>query len=83
MLIVRANNRSGCARTVQNGHGPLIACLTLVNRIAFPRWVLAVGTALLVIWMTVLVAGLIGIYIADEYLTPAFSEQSVPPPRLY
>jgi hypothetical protein len=55
----------------------------IVKSIAFPRWVVAVGMALLVIWMTVLVAGLIGIYIADEYVTPAVSEQSVPPPRLY
>ena len=54
-----------------------------MKSIAFPRWVLVVGTALLVIWLTALVVGLIGIYIADEYVTPAFSEQSVPPPRLY
>ena len=54
-----------------------------MNRIAFPPWALVVGTALLVIWLAALVVGLIGIYIADEYLTPAFSEQSVPPPRLY
>jgi hypothetical protein len=55
----------------------------IVKSIAFPRWVLAVVVALLVIWMTVLVAGLIGIYIADEEVSPAFSEQSVPKPRLY
>ena len=29
------------------------------------------------------VLGLLGVYIADEYVTPAVSEQSVPPPRLY
>jgi hypothetical protein len=55
----------------------------IVKNIAFPRWVFAVGMALLVIWMTVLVAGIFAIYIADEYVTPAVSEQSVPPPRLY
>ena len=55
----------------------------IVKSIVFPRWVLAVGMALLVIWMTAIVVGLIGIYIADEYVTPAVSEQSVPQPRLY
>jgi len=29
------------------------------------------------------VAGLIGSVIADEYMTPAYSEQSYPQPRLY
>ena len=52
-------------------------------RIAFPRSALIVGTALLVIWMVALVAGLVWIYVADEYMTPAFSEQSFPQPRLY
>jgi hypothetical protein len=51
--------------------------------IVFPRWSLVVGAALLAIWMGVLVLGLVGIYIADEYVTPAFSEQSFPQPRLY
>ena len=54
-----------------------------MKRIEFPRWSLAVGTVLLVIWMGVLVLGLVGIYVADEYLTPAASEQSFPQPRLY
>ena len=54
-----------------------------MKRIEFPRWSLVVGTVLLVIWMGALVVGLVGIYIADEYVTPAFSEQSFPQPRLY
>ena len=62
---------------------PRLRRSTIMNRVAFPPWALVVGTALLVIWLTALVVSLIGIYIADEYVTPAFSEQSVPPPRLY
>jgi hypothetical protein len=55
----------------------------LAPRLRGSKIVKNIGMALLVIWMTVLVAGLIAIYIADEYVTPAVSEQSVPPPRLY
>jgi len=51
--------------------------------IVFPRWSPVVGAALLAIWMGALVLDLVGIYIADEYVTPAFSEQSFPQPRLY
>lgn len=51
--------------------------------IVFPNWSLVVGAALLAIWVGVLVLGLVGIYIADEYVRPAFSEQSFPQPRLY
>jgi len=54
-----------------------------VTPIAFPRWALVVGVVFLATWMAALVMGLVGIYIADDYLTPAFSEQSVPQPRLY
>jgi hypothetical protein len=42
-----------------------------------------IGSVLVTIWLSALVLGLIGIYVADEYVTPAFSEQSVPQPRLY
>jgi hypothetical protein len=51
--------------------------------IAFSKATMTIGAALVLIWMLMLALGLLGIYIADEYLTPAFSEQSVPPPRLY
>ena len=51
--------------------------------IACPRWMLVVGLVLIAIWLSALAIGLVAIYIADEYVTPAFSEQSVPQPRLY
>jgi hypothetical protein len=51
--------------------------------IALSKATMTVGAALVVLWMLVLALGLLGIYIADEYVTPAFSEHSVPPPRLY
>ena len=51
--------------------------------IAFPRWALIVGLVLLVVWFAAVAVGLVSIYVADEYMTPAFSEQSVPQPRLY
>jgi hypothetical protein len=73
-------------RSRQNLDGHLALRLRLsggMKRIEFPRWSLVVGTVLLVIWMGALVVGLVGIYIADEYATPAFSEQSFPQPRLY
>ena len=51
--------------------------------IAFPRWALIVGLVLLVVWFAALALGLVGIYVADEYMTPALNEQSVPPARAY
>ena len=51
--------------------------------IAFSRSTIIVGAVLLFVWMAALPLGLLGIYIADEYVKPAFSEQSVPQPRLY
>jgi len=42
-----------------------------------------VGLVLVTVWLSALALGLLAIYVADEYMTPAFSEQSVPPPRLY
>ena len=51
--------------------------------IAFSRPTIIIGTVLLVVWMASLPLGLLAICIADEYVKPAVSEQSVPPPRLY
>jgi hypothetical protein len=52
-------------------------------QIAFSRGVLIGLTVLLLLNMTLWLVGLIGIYIGDEYVTPALSEQSVPQPKLY
>jgi hypothetical protein len=54
-----------------------------MHPIAFSRGTLVVGAVLVTLWLSALVLGLAAIYIADEYVRPAFSEQSVPPPRLY
>ena len=54
-----------------------------MHEIAFSRSTLVIGSVLVVLWLASLVLGLLGVYIADEYVTPAVSEQSVPPPRLY
>jgi hypothetical protein len=54
-----------------------------MTRIAFPPSALIIGTVLMTLWMVAIVAGLVCIYVADEYVTPAFSEQSFPQPLLY
>ena len=43
------------------------------------RWVVAA----LVLWAVLVVGGLAVLYYGDEVAQPAWSEQSVPPPRLY
>jgi hypothetical protein len=54
-----------------------------MHQIACSRWMVVVGLVLFTIWLSALAVGLLAIYVADEYVTPSFSEQSVPPPRLY
>ena len=54
-----------------------------MRQITFPDWVPAVVALIVVFNLTVFVTGLVVICIADEYVTPAFSEQSVPPSRAY
>jgi hypothetical protein len=51
-------------------------------QIIFPRWVTVVVAAIVVLGLTAFAVGLVGVYIADEYMSPAHSEHSVPPPRL-
>lgn len=63
--------------------GPSIACWRVVTQTALPRWALIAAVAIVVISLVAFALGLIVGYIADEYMTPAFSEQSVPPPRAY
>ena len=53
-----------------------------MTQIIFPRCVPVVVAAIVVLGLTAIAVGLVGVYIADEYMTPAFSEHSVPPPRL-
>lgn len=54
-----------------------------MTQTALPRWALIAAVAIVVISLVAFALGLIVGYIADEYMTPAFSEQSVPPPRAY
>ena len=54
-----------------------------MHQIIATRQMMIIGSVLVTIWLTALVLGLFAIYVADEYVTPAFSEQSVPQPRLY
>ena len=48
-----------------------------------PRWVLIVATLVVLCCLIVVLASLAAIYIGDKYVTPAFSERSVPPARSY
>ena len=67
---------------VRDFDGPSIACCRIVTQIVVPRWVPRVVAAVVVLSLTAFVVGLVGAYIADEYMTPAYDEYSVPPPRL-
>ena len=51
--------------------------------IAFSRSTIVFGSIFLAVWITTMLVGLVSIYIADEVMRPAASEQSVPPPKLY
>ena len=55
----------------------------VMHAIRCSRSMFVVGMVLVTVWLSALALGLLAIYVADEYMTPAFSEQSVPPPRLY
>jgi hypothetical protein len=52
-------------------------------QIAFPRWVVLTLAVLLLLNMTLWLVGLVGIYVGDEHVSPALSEQSVPQPKPY
>jgi uncharacterized membrane protein YdfJ with MMPL/SSD domain len=71
------------ARDCRERLGFAIACQGIVTQIVSRPWDLAVVAALVLLVLLLTVAGLIGAYVADEYMTPAFSEHSVPPPRPY
>jgi hypothetical protein len=47
------------------------------------RWIIAVGIVLVVLGLMTFVASLVVGYILDEYVSPPFSEQSVPPASRY
>jgi hypothetical protein len=55
----------------------------IMSDIVFPRWGVIVAALLVLFCLTVFLLSLVVIYIGDEYVDPAFSEQSVPPPRSY
>jgi len=50
--------------------GPSIACCRIMTQIVFPRWVTVVVAAIVVLGLTAFAVGLVGVYIADEYMTP-------------
>jgi hypothetical protein len=62
---------------------PIDCVLGIVTERAFPPWVTILAFVIVLVSLWALVLGLVGGYIADEYMTPAFSEQSVPPSRGY
>jgi hypothetical protein len=47
------------------------------------RWGLRVMVVALLLMILLFLASLVVIYIGDEYVSPAWDEQSVPPPRTY
>jgi hypothetical protein len=47
------------------------------------RWALPALAIAALFSILLLFASLLAIYIGDEYVSPAWSEQSVPPPRMY
>jgi hypothetical protein len=54
-----------------------------MSDLVVPRWVIIVGTLVVLIGLTVFLGSLVVGYIGDEYRSPALSEHSVPPPRSY
>jgi hypothetical protein len=48
-----------------------------------PRWSGGVIIAIVILWLTLTGVALIAIYIADDIMSPAFDESSVPPPKMY
>ena len=63
--------------------GSRIACSRIMRQIAFSPGGLAIVAAIVFFNLAAFAAGLVVIYIGDEYVTPAFSEQSVPPPLVH
>ena len=54
-----------------------------VSDFVLPPWGVVVATIIALFCLTVFLVSLGMIYVGDEYVQPAFSEQSVPPPRSY
>jgi hypothetical protein len=52
-----------------------------MSQIVVPRWLIAVGMLFVLLGLMAFVASLVVGYIGDEYVSPPFSEQSVPSPR--
>jgi len=47
------------------------------------RWTLPAVAIAALLTLLLFLASLVLIYVGDEYVSPAWSEQSVPPPRTY
>jgi hypothetical protein len=73
----------GSSWNARDFNGPMIACWGIVTQKAFPPWVIILSAFIVLLSLFAFVLGLVGGYSADEYMTPAFSEQSVPPSRPY
>ena len=54
-----------------------------MSEFALPRWAVIVVVVIVFFTLMAFALALVGGYIADEYMTPALSEQSVPPARTY
>ena len=51
-----------------------------MSQVVVPRWIIVVGSIVVLLGVMVFLAALVVGYIGDEYVTPAFSESSIPPP---
>jgi hypothetical protein len=54
-----------------------------MSDIVVPRWIVLVGTIVVLLGLALFLGSLVFGYVADEYFNPALSEQSVPPSRGY
>jgi hypothetical protein len=52
-----------------------------MRSVVVPRWIIIVGTVLVLLGLMTFVASLVVGYILDEYVSPPFSQQSVPSSR--
>ena len=54
-----------------------------MSEVFVPRWVVIVATLVVLFCLTAFLVSRVVAYIGDEYVSPAFSEHSVPPARSY
>lgn len=54
-----------------------------MSDVVLPRWVLVVAAVVVLLCMTAFIGSLVIAYIDEEFVSPSFNEESVPPPRSY